>query len=182
MMDHMSHTKLSGPETVNETNPQFDLELRQAFINAMAHIATPVSIVTAIEDGVPHGTTVSAFLSLSVDPPLALISLDRKSEILQIIERTGKVGLNVLDAEQSELATRFARKGEDRFAFAGWQLDAGLPRLAGGIAWLACDVDALVPAGDHILVVAAVRGVHAAAGPGALTYRLRQFGMHHPHN
>ena len=109
----------------------------------MAGVATPVSVVTAVAgDGVPHGTTVSAFASLSMDPPMVLVSLDRGSDLLALVRETGRFGVNVLGSTQSALALSFARKGPDKFTDVEWVTSTtaspGCPDAPG---WLACEVD-----------------------------------------
>jgi flavin reductase (DIM6/NTAB) family NADH-FMN oxidoreductase RutF len=151
--------------------------VKDAFRMAMGNVATPVSIVTAHEDGTPHGTTVSAFASLSMDPPMVLVSLDRRSELLQIVRRTGAFGVNVLAAHQAQTASRFASKGLDRFADVKWSLDAGMPRLEGSASWVSCRLETLVDGGDHEIALGVVlHAEHAPVSP--LTYHNRQFGTH----
>lgn len=86
-----------------------------AFRHVMAGVCTPVSVVTALDGDRPHGTTVSAFASLSMEPPMVLVALDRKSDLLALVRGSGLFGVNVLGSEQSALATRFARKGIAKF-------------------------------------------------------------------
>jgi flavin reductase (DIM6/NTAB) family NADH-FMN oxidoreductase RutF len=145
-----------------------------AFRAAMGAVATPVAVVTAMVE-VPHGTTVSAFCSLSLDPPLVLVSLGKDSDLLAIVRRTRRFGLNVLAGEQSEVGAAFARRGVDRFAGVPWQLSCGLPRLAGVASWVACDVAELIVAGDHVIVTGLPREVAHRDGPG-LVYQHRRFG------
>jgi flavin reductase (DIM6/NTAB) family NADH-FMN oxidoreductase RutF len=154
--------------------------LSERFREAMATVAAPVAVVTAIDPGGPHGTTVSAFMSLSIAPPMVVVSLDRNSQLLEIIRNTGRFGVNVLDSEHSALGSAFARKGRDKFAGVGWSADHGLPRLPGTAGWVACMTSSLVPAGDHVLALGLV--LHADSAPGAhpLTYHLRTFGTHVP--
>lgn len=150
------------------------------FRQVMASVCTPVSIVTAMAGNRPHGSTVSAFASLSLNPPMVLVSLDRASELLRHVRRSLAFGLNVLHTGQAELATTFARKGDDKFDGINWTLDNGVPRLDGTAGWLACRVERLVSGGDHIVVIATVEAVgHAPASP--LTYHQRRFGTHQPH-
>jgi flavin reductase (DIM6/NTAB) family NADH-FMN oxidoreductase RutF len=146
----------------------------------MGSVCTPVSVVTAMAGDRPHGTTVSAFASLSLDPPMVLVSLDRSSDLLHIVRRSLAFGLNVLHSGQSALASAFARKGEDKFNGIDWTLDSGVPRLDGSAGWLACRVERLVSGGDHVVVLGRVIAVaHDPAPP--LTYYQRGFGTHHPH-
>ncbi|WP_424809538.1 flavin reductase family protein [Rhodococcus sp. 27YEA15] len=145
----------------------------------MAHVCSPVAVITAMDGDRPHGTTVSAFMSLSMDPPLALIALDRGSEVLALIEGSGKFAINVLAAEDGPLAMTFAKKGRDKFGGVGWQQHSGVPRLDGAPIWIACAVDSVADGGDHKIVTGAVVDVdHRESGP--LTYHRRLFGTHLP--
>lgn len=151
---------------------------RTAFRGVMAEVCTPVSVVTAISDGLPHGTTVSAFASLSMDPPMVLVSLDRGSELLALVREAGRFGVNVLGSSQSALALKFARKGGvGKFAGVRWELEAGVPRIPGASVFLACEVAQLVDGGDHVVVLANVEIAETAGGP-PLTYHARVFGTH----
>ncbi len=152
--------------------------LQQAFREAMAGVATPVSVVTSIADDLPHGTTVSAFASLSMDPPMVLVALDRGSALLTVVTTSRRFGLNVLGSTQSALALAFAGKGgAAKFHGHTWEVDGGLPRLAGAPGWLACEVTDLVQGGDHVIVLGRVVAAESlVAGP--LTYHGRVFGTH----
>lgn len=154
--------------------------LERDFREAMRHVAAPVSVVTAYVDGTPHGTTVSAFDSLSMDPPLMTVALQRSSRLLALVAPGTRLGVNVLSSTQASTAMRFARPAADRFAGLDWTLVDGAPRLPRVHAWIALEVRTLVPAGDHVVVIGAV----IAAGPGTgrpLTYHDRLFGTHAPH-
>src|SRR5215470_7255980 len=85
------------------------------FREALGAVCAPVAVVTSFYDARPHGTTVSAFCSLSLDPPLVLVALDRGSDLLRMIRRAQRYGINVLSHGQEAIATRFARKGADKF-------------------------------------------------------------------
>ncbi|MFD5258271.1 flavin reductase family protein [Streptomyces bobili] len=152
------------------------LTLQDTFRDVMASVCTPVSVVTAMADGDPHGTTVSAFASLSMTPPMVLVSLDRRSRLLAILRETGRFGLNVLGGDQSEIALTFARKAEDRFADVAWELEGGVPRLLGS-GFVACEVESLVDGGDHVVVLGGVLSADPLAG-APLTYHARSFGTH----
>ncbi len=147
------------------------------FRAVMAGVATPVSVVTTLTDGHPHGTTVSAFASLSMSPPMVLVSLDRGSELLARLDHGSVFGVNVLASDQAALALAFARKGSDKFTGVDWVADAGAPRLTGSPGWLACTVSRLVEGGDHVIVLGEVhRAATTEAAP--LTYHARTFGTH----
>lgn len=143
----------------------------------MARVCTPVSVVTTLDGDRPHGTTVSAFASLSLDPPMVLVSLDRGSDLLAVVRTTGRFAVNVLGREQAETAVRFARKGADKFHGVDWQVKVGMPRLAGVCGWLCCDVSDLVDGGDHVIALGTVTAAEAYPGE-PLTYHARTFGTH----
>lgn len=152
---------------------------RDEFIDALAWVCTPVSVVTSHHEGRPHGTTVSAFCSLSLDPPMVLVSLDQESDLLAMVSDSGRFGVNVLGHDQGELARRFARKGADKFDGVEWDLHRGVPRLAGAATWLACELERLLEGGDHLVAYGLVE--HAESTPGdPLLYRNRSFGTLSP--
>jgi flavin reductase (DIM6/NTAB) family NADH-FMN oxidoreductase RutF len=153
-----------------------DLQLR--FREVMAGVPTPVSVITTMGDGLPHGTTVSAFASLSMTPPMVLVSLDRGSDLLAMVTETRRFGVNVLGAHQSAIALAFARKGgTSKFNGVRWDVDHGLPRLPGAPGWLACDVETFVDGGDHVVALGLVVAAETTEGR-PLTYHGRIFGTH----
>jgi len=163
-------------DTVQSTIPGIGAQ-SECFREVMAGVATPVTVVTAMSDGRPHGTTVSAFASLSMTPPMILVSLDCGSDLLAVVRQARRFGVNILGSTQSALALAFARKGPEKFRNIAWEADHGLPRLPGAPGWLACEVTSLVDGGDHIVALGAV--VAAATDHGEpLTYHGRAFGTH----
>jgi flavin reductase (DIM6/NTAB) family NADH-FMN oxidoreductase RutF len=153
----------------------------QAFRDAMATVASPVAVVTAMDGLRPHGTTVSAFASLSFTPPMVLVSLDERSHLLAIIRRTGHFGLNVLGTHQADLAAAFARSGPDKFEGIAWSPSEEPPRLPTSAAWIAAKVDDYVTAGDHTVLLAhAVTAEQSKTDARPLTCHQRSFGTHTP--
>jgi flavin reductase (DIM6/NTAB) family NADH-FMN oxidoreductase RutF len=147
----------------------------ETFREALAGVCTPVSVVTSHHDERPHGTTVSAFCSLSMQPPMVLVSLDRNSDLLAMVTQSRVFGINVLSHGQQDLALNFARKGTDKFDGVGWELHRGVPRIAGAATWLVCSLAQLHEGGDHLVAIGLVE--HAESGPGdPLLYRYREFG------
>jgi flavin reductase (DIM6/NTAB) family NADH-FMN oxidoreductase RutF len=148
-----------------------------AFKDAMAAVCAPVTVMTTSCDGRPFGTTVSAFWSLSLRPPMVGLALAYDSELLHRLRATRRLGVNLLADGQQDLALNFARKGGAKFDGVSWTADAGLPRLTAAPVWLACDVEQFVSAGDHVVLVAAVAGI--ARRPALpLVYAQRAFGTH----
>ncbi|MGV9945753.1 flavin reductase family protein [Rhodococcus aetherivorans] len=155
--------------------------VQAVFKEVMASVATPVSIVTAIDGGLPYGTTVSAFTSLSMNPPMVLVCLDHGSETLELIRDSGRFGLNILGADQSDTALSFAKKGGvGKFHGTRWDLDHDLPRIPGAPGWIACTVADLLDGGDHIIALGHVDAAKLTDGR-PLVYHGRSFGTHLPH-
>jgi flavin reductase (DIM6/NTAB) family NADH-FMN oxidoreductase RutF len=155
-----------------------DEVLQKSFRAAMGNVAAAVSVVTTFDDtGVPHGSTVSAFASLSMDPPMLLVSLDNRSTLLARLHIESRVGVNVLSAHQDQIGLRFARSGTDRFADVPWQAEDGAPALRDRHAWVSMSVVQLIEAGDHTLVLGRVEAADISVG-APLTYWQRSFGTH----
>ena len=150
---------------------------QSAFKDAMSQLAAAVAIVTTGSATDPHGTTVSAFMSLSLDPPMVLVSLDQRSSLLALLAEGASIGINVLSTEQNVLARRFATKGVDRFAGVEWQMADGAPQLAGNHTWVAGRVAQMIAAGDHVLVLVDVAATDVNTNC-PLLYWQREFGTH----
>jgi flavin reductase (DIM6/NTAB) family NADH-FMN oxidoreductase RutF len=148
----------------------------QAFRDLMAAVCAPVTVVTTT-DGGPFGTTVSAFASLSLRPPMITVALDRTSRLLAPVLRTRRFGVNVLGHGQDETARLFAQRSVDRFAAVDWRYDHGLPRLADSPGWLACELTSAVAGGDHMLLLGAVCEAEVRTAP-PLVYGHRAYGTH----
>ncbi|MCW2840948.1 MAG: flavin reductase [Aeromicrobium sp.] len=151
--------------------------LEKSFRAAMGNVAAPVSVVTTLADEIPYGTTVSAFASLSMDPPMLLVSLDNGSSLLTRLHIGSVVGVNVLGAHQDQVALRFARRGADKFADIPWQVEDGAPALVDRHAWVSMSIVQLVEAGDHTVVLGRVATADTTAS-APLTYWQRTFGTH----
>ncbi|CAN5192082.1 hypothetical protein BH09ACT12_BH09ACT12_01930 [soil metagenome] len=163
--------------TVETTSDWFDV-LAGRFRDAMGNVAAPVSVVTTLQEGRPHGTTVSAFASLSMSPPMLMLALDRSSRLLGRLGIRSRVGVNILATDQRALALTFAGKAEEKFDGVDWVFDAKAPRLSGCHAWVALDIRQLVAAGDHVVVIGDVVSAEAGKGREPLTYHNRTFGSH----
>jgi len=149
----------------------------EEFRSALASVCAPVTVVTAMDDARPHGTTVSAFSSLSLQPPLIMVALDRDSDLLAIVRDARKFGVNLLTHFQDELALRFAKKGRNKFSGVQWRAENGVPRLMAGSGWLACELHDMVHAGDHEIAIGLVVAAEPIGG-APLIYQNRKFGTH----
>lgn len=148
-----------------------------AFREVMAGVCTPVTVVTALDGDRPHGTTVSAFASLSMTPPMVLVALDRGSDLLEVVRARHRFGINILGHGQDDLALAFARKGADKFTGVDWSLSGGSPRITDVPGWVACTVAEFVDGGDHVVVLGHVEESDRTDHP-PLTYHRRTFGTH----
>ncbi|UIZ91516.1 flavin reductase family protein [Corynebacterium sp. CNCTC7651] len=149
----------------------------QAFKDAMSQLAAAVTVVTTGTADAPHGTTVSAFMSLSLEPPMVLVSLDQRSSLLAQLEVGSPIGVNVLSTEQGGLARSFATRGIDRFAGVDWCMADGAPKLDGNHTWVAGTVARMIEAGDHVLVLVDVCCAEVNSNQ-PLLYWQREFGTH----
>jgi flavin reductase (DIM6/NTAB) family NADH-FMN oxidoreductase RutF len=128
------------------------------FRNALAQFATGVTIITTrLEDGTFLGLTASSFNSVSLTPPLVLWSLAQSAKSLPVFSGNSHYVINVLAADQTELAERFARRLENRFEGVAYELShTGLPILKGVAAWFECHNRSRYPEGDHVIFVGEV--------------------------
>ncbi|MFJ5550018.1 flavin reductase family protein [Streptomyces sp. NPDC093225] len=166
----------------------------EEFRAAMSRLAAGVVLVTAQEpplaEGGPRGEdvgmTATAFMSVSLDPPLVLVSLREGSRMDDLLDEQPLWGVSLLSEAQRHVAGRFAMKGRisDRLLFADLPYArgelCGAPLMGGALATLECRTESRVPAGDHTLVIGRV--LRAQVPPvegGPLTYfrgRYRQLG------
>ena len=121
----------------------------------MSRWTTGVAVVTSAEQNGPRGATTNAITSLSLDPPLVLVALDRGSNTLRAVQTSGRFCINVLAAGQEDVARRFATKqsGEEKLAGIPHDLVQGVPVLDGVLAWLVCAVERELEGGDHAILV-----------------------------
>ena len=128
------------------------------FRNALGTYATGVTIITAIAaDGKPYGLTCNSFASVSLNPPLVLWSLGMFSQGLSIFQNASHFTINVLGASQQELANRFAKSSNDKFAGVEWAPGLGkAPILANCVASFQCRAANRYYGGDHIIFLGAV--------------------------
>lgn len=154
------------------------LVLPDRFREAMRQVAAPVCVVTSLNESGPHGTTVSAFASLSMNPPMVMLSLDTSSRLLARVAVGARLGVNILAADQRELASLFAGKTDNKFEGVAWFTQSAAPRLSGCHAWVAIDTRQIVPGGDHVVIMGEVIEAEAGVGHLPLTYHDRKFGTH----
>jgi 4-hydroxyphenylacetate 3-hydroxylase, reductase component len=127
------------------------------FRDALAQFATGVTIITARSPQGFVGFTANSFNSVSLQPPLVIWSLSRRSRSLAVFQGAGQYAVNVLAHNQIELARRFSRPHADRFTGVAFRLGAShAPLIDGCAAWLECRHHAVHGAGDHLLSIGEV--------------------------
>lgn len=131
------------------------------FRGVMGRFATGVTVMTTVVDGVPHGMTANAITSVSLDPLLVLVSVERRTVMADQVVRSQAFALSFLTTEQGDLSDRFADGNRPSGAaqFEGLVTDeapTGSPLLVDTLAWLDCEVWAVYDGGDHILVLGEV--------------------------
>jgi 3-hydroxy-9,10-secoandrosta-1,3,5(10)-triene-9,17-dione monooxygenase reductase component len=137
-----------------------------ALRDVMARFPTGVTIVTAVGPAGPAGATANAVASLSLEPPMMLAALDLGSRTLIAVEHARTFGVNVLAADQADLARRFSTKDPHPEKWEGveWSERAGVPMIVGSAIWLACEVAEVHSAGDHVIVTGLVTELEAGGG------------------
>jgi flavin reductase (DIM6/NTAB) family NADH-FMN oxidoreductase RutF len=145
------------------------------FRRVLGHFATGVTILTTRDgEARPAGLTVSAFASVSLEPPLVLACVAHKAETYPALLESGRFAVNVLGADQEPLSRLFALSGGDKFHAVPFHTgDLGLPLIDGALAHLECTTVSRHVEGDHTVFVGRVERAAAAAGEPLLYYRGR---------
>lgn len=148
----------------------------EVFRDVIGCFASGVTVITTTADGTDHGTTASAVSSLSMEPPMLLICLNRTSDTQVAILRSGVFGVNILAEHQGQLAYRFAKKGTEKFHGVSVRPGTtGVPLLQDALAHLECQVEETVTGGTHTVFLARVRSATGREG-APLTYFRGRFG------
>ena len=141
---------------------------------AMSHFASGVTVVTTEHEGTLYGMTVASFASLSLNPPLVLICVEKNVKSHNAIANSAKFGVNMLANDQAEVSGRFAsKKIDDKFAGVAWQpgSDLGVPLLDGAICAIECRLHNQLPGGDHTIFVGEVVNVQTTEAPPLVYFR-----------
>lgn len=125
------------------------------FRDAMGKFSTGVTVITTKLNGQIYGLTANAFMSVSLDPKLVLISLMKESRTLPIIKKSETFAVNILADDQLHVSKAFASKEKDLSGITFEELD-GLPVVPGSLAQISCEIKSEYEEGDHILIVGRV--------------------------
>lgn len=150
------------------------------FRNLVGSFPTGVTVVTALDaDGTPRGLTSNAFSSVSANPPLLLVCVDKRSQTLPALEHSGAFVVNFLKAGRDEISNRFASKDPDKFRDLAWDTSAlakGAPILKDDvIAYAECVTWQAIEAGDHWVYLGQIEGGAVLDDEAPLMYYRRQY-------
>jgi flavin reductase (DIM6/NTAB) family NADH-FMN oxidoreductase RutF len=147
------------------------------FRQALAHFASGVTVITTQHQGELHGTTVSSFCSLSLQPPLVLVCIDLSAAIHGLILESGVFAVNVL-AEHAEATSRhFARRIADKFSGISYSLgQLGVPLLEDALTYLECRLVERYPGGDHSIFIGEVVATSTQSDRQPLLYFRSKYG------
>jgi flavin reductase len=152
-----------NPTVIGPAYERGDEDRSKRFRRTAGQFPTGVTVLSTALDGEPYGMTVNSFASVSLRPPLVLVSVNRESRTYEHIRKSGVFAITVLSADQQEVARWFANAdrpaGADSFASVAWRPGpyTGSPILVDGVSYFDCVVNALHRTGDHTLVIGGVR-------------------------
>jgi flavin reductase (DIM6/NTAB) family NADH-FMN oxidoreductase RutF len=157
--------------------------IAEDFRVAMRHWASGVAVVTGSAGGLRSGMTVSSFTSVSLEPPLVLVSMEKNTRTHHLVTDSGYFGVTVLREDQQAVSDCFAGReceGEDRFdKRKTMQFVSGSPLLQDGLAWFDCQVANAYSGGTHTLFIGQVLAVQSQSEGQPLVYHNRRYrGVH----
>ena len=146
---------------------------KDSFREAMGMLPTGVTVVTAIGPNGLSGATASAVGSLSLDPMLMLVCLDRGSRTLRSVQEAGQFGINVLAEDQESLARQFSTKLDepDKWDGVEWSERREMPALDGSVLWIGCELRDVLIGGDHVILTGAVSDLEVGDGEPLIHHR-----------
>jgi flavin reductase (DIM6/NTAB) family NADH-FMN oxidoreductase RutF len=149
----------------------------EAFRGAVGEFATGVAVTIVEHDGRCAGMTLNSFTSVSLDPPLVLVSLAHGTRTLDLIERAQRFSVSLLQRAQREIAIEFATAAAAFPAAHTTRTYDGFVVVKGAASTMQCNVDQIVHAGDHDVVIGRVAGITHGGGEPLLFHRARFGGM-----
>ena len=144
-----------------------------SYKDALSRFASGVTVVTVEEDGEVHGITVSAFISVSLTPPLILVSIEKRAKSHDVLARVGRFAVSVLGAGQEAVSNYYAGWRQPGQVVELARPDMGTPVVADALAWIDCSLHEAVDAGDHTLYLGHVEGLTTRDGEPLIYFRSR---------
>ena len=147
--------------------------------NVMGHFATGVTVITTKDaTGKPFGLTANAFSSLSLDPPLVLVCVDKKVDCYACFEESKVFAVNFLSEEQESLSGRFATKGIEKFEGVAYKNgECGVPLLDGAIGHIECKVVNGYEGGDHTIYIGEIQSASASGDNPLLFFKGKYYRL-----
>jgi flavin reductase (DIM6/NTAB) family NADH-FMN oxidoreductase RutF len=143
-----------------------DEALEQQIRAAHRAFPTGVTIVTTMVDATPVGLAVSAFSSVSMEPPLVLVCVNSSSQSHASLRDSRHLGISILGRDQSGIAMTFAKSGGDKFSHVGWHRGStGTPLIDGAAATFEVEMEQQITGGTHTIFLCRVLAVEATAKP-----------------
>lgn len=154
----------------------FDNQLQRQI---MGHFATGVTVVTTRRGDELYGMTANAVCSLSLDPPLVLVCVDKRAQMHEHLQESRFFAVNMLTQEQEALSRRFAMRGPKEWSdLATFTKVTGAPIFDGALAWLDCRLAEVLPGGDHHIFTGEIVDGQVGEGRPLLYYCGQYAGLH----
>jgi 3-hydroxy-9,10-secoandrosta-1,3,5(10)-triene-9,17-dione monooxygenase reductase component len=144
----------------------------ELFREVFGRFATGVAVVTSAGPSGAGGMTANALCSLSLEPLLALVCFENQARTLPIVRDAGRFAVNLLAADQADLARVFASKlpESEKLEGVSHRLEDGVPVIDGSLAWAVCDLRELIAGGDHTIAIGQVTSMGLGDGEPLLWY------------
>jgi 3-hydroxy-9,10-secoandrosta-1,3,5(10)-triene-9,17-dione monooxygenase reductase component len=144
----------------------------ELFREVFGRFATGVAVITSMGPRGAGGMTANALCSLSLEPLLALVCFENQARTLPIVRESGRFAVNILSAEQEDLAGVFASKLPESEKLDGVEhrVEHGVPLIEGTLAWAACELRELIAGGDHTIGIGEVVALGLGEGEPLLWY------------
>ena len=145
---------------------------KELFREVFGRFATGVAVITCAGPGGCGGMTANALCSLSLDPLLALVCFENNARTLSIVRESGRFAVNVLSAQQEEVARVFASKipESEKLEGVGHRYEDGVPIIDGALSWVVCALRDLIAGGDHTIAIGEVTALGLGEGDPLLWY------------
>jgi flavin reductase (DIM6/NTAB) family NADH-FMN oxidoreductase RutF len=144
----------------------------ELFREVFGRFATGVAVITSAAAAASGGMTANAVCSLSLEPLLALVCFENNARTLAIVRESGRFGVNVLSADQEEVARVFASKMPESEKLEGvsHRYHAGVPIIDGALSWVVCSLRELIAGGDHTIAIGEVEAMGLGDGEPLLWF------------
>jgi flavin reductase (DIM6/NTAB) family NADH-FMN oxidoreductase RutF len=145
---------------------------QREFRYTLSHFPSGVTVVTTLLDGKRYGMTVASFASLSLEPPLVIVCIEKTVATHNAIAEAGHFAVSILGVGQEAISNQFAMRGEEKFNDVEVREGIfGAPLIEGAVATIECRLQEALPGGDHTIFVGHVEATSSAEGDPLLYFR-----------